>query len=213
MYEQVCKAINLQIKAGLKPVPVSFNLSRLHLLDPEIVEKLVEVRDLYGIPPHLVEVELTEGAFNANNNSFTDTLTKLREKGFAIAIDDFGSGYSSLNLLSHIPVDIVKLDKAFLSDAAETDRGRIVLSSVISMAKNLHLHIVCEGVETEEQANFLRKNECDTAQGFLFSRPISEEAFKGILPIDTDFVSTSETVQPQKDEIEELEELEEVENA
>ncbi len=212
VYEQVCKAINLQIKAGLKPVPVSFNLSRLHLLDPEIVEKLVEVRELYNIPPHLVEVELTEGAFNANNHSFTDTLIKLREKGFAIAIDDFGSGYSSLNLLSHIPVDIVKLDKAFLSESAETDRGRIVLSSVISMAKNLNLHIVCEGVETEEQAQFLRKNECDTAQGFLFSRPITEESFNALLSVDTSFVPKEEETYNAIEEIEELEELEEVDN-
>ena len=109
-----------------------------------------------------------------------DIVTELKKQGFSIAMDDFGSGYSSLNMLRQIPCDILKLDKEFINDSTTDERGKIVVQHVLSMAKNLSLKTVSEGIETVEQAKFLTSSGCDIAQGFLYAKPMKLEDFEKI---------------------------------
>ena len=134
----------------------------------------------YKIPSSLLELELTETASFEDFDKFKETVNELKAQGFSIAMDDFGSGYSSLNMLRQIPCDILKLDRGFINDTTNSERGKIVVQSVLSMAKNLSLKTVSEGIETVEQAQFLTDSGCDIAQGFLYAKPMPVEDFEKI---------------------------------
>ena len=127
-----------------------------------------------------MELELTESVGYEDFDKFIDIVNELKKNGFSIAMDDFGSGYSSLNMLRQIPCDILKLDKGFINDATTDERGKIVVQHVLSMAKNLSLKTVSEGIETVEQAQFLTDSGCDIAQGFLYAKPMPLEDFEKI---------------------------------
>lgn len=180
MWEQACKAIRSWIDRGFTPVPISVNVSRLHLSNEFFIDDLKELIAKYNIPSALLELELTESAGLEDFDKFLDIVTELRANGFSIAMDDFGSGYSSLNMLRQIPCDILKLDRGFINSTTTDERGKIVVKHVLSMAKNLSLKTVSEGIETVDQAQFLTDSGCDIAQGFLYARPMKLEDFERI---------------------------------
>ena len=128
----------------------------------------------------MLELELTETASFEDFDKFLEIVNELKKQGFSIAMDDFGSGYSSLNMLRQIPCDILKLDRGFINDSTTTERGKIVVQHILSMAKNLSLKTVSEGIETEEQAQFLTDSGCDIAQGFLYAKPMSLDDFEAL---------------------------------
>lgn len=180
IWEQACKAIRSWIDRGYTPVPISVNVSRLHLSNEFFIDDLKDLVEKYQIPTELLELELTESAGFEDFNKFIDIVNELKKQGFSIAMDDFGSGYSSLNMLRQIPCDILKLDRGFINSSTTDERGKIVVQHVLSMAKNLSLKTVSEGIETVEQANFLTDSGCDIAQGFLYARPMPLEDFEKI---------------------------------
>ncbi len=180
VWEQACKAIRSWIDRGYTPVPISVNVSRLHLSNEFFIDDLKELIAKYNIPAELLELELTESASFEDFDKFIEIVNELKNQGFSIAMDDFGSGYSSLNMLRQVPCDILKLDKGFINDTTTNERGKIVVQHVLSMAKNLSLKTVSEGIETVEQAQFLTDSGCDIAQGFLYAKPMPLEDFERI---------------------------------
>ena len=192
------------IDEGYEPVPISINVSRVSLESDGIYYTIKYLKDEYHIPPELVHFEITESAYIEDEGHFLQRINLIRSLGFKIAMDDFGSGYSSLNSLKDIPIDIIKLDMGFLNDSSglnsiaseennapsvpvEHDdikiqnRGGTIISSVIRMAQKLKYITIAEGVENEAQVNFLKSIGCDIIQGFLYAKPMPEEAFIKIL--------------------------------
>ncbi len=180
VFEEVCKHIQKLMDLGKEIYPVSVNFSRHHLSNNNMSDKLSSIISKYEVPPRYLEIELTESALQTDNNTMFTTLIRLHKMGFKISMDDFGSGLSSLNLLRTLPCDVLKLDKDFFQQGASTERERIVITMIVKMAQELHMTTVSEGVETEEQAEFLRSIHCDLAQGFLFSKPIPVEEYEAI---------------------------------
>ncbi len=178
--ESVCKCIRNWLNEGVEPVVVSVNLSRVHLYNADLVERLVEITDRYRIPHHLIEFELTETVLFDELGQLINVMVKLKQAGFVLSMDDFGSGYSSLNMLKQLPVDILKLDKAFL-DNFEIDgtgqKEKTIVSHIISMAKALNMEVLAEGVESKSQKDFLLSANCDMIQGYYYARPMKLERF------------------------------------
>lgn len=184
VYDEVCKYLRKRMDLGKKIVRISVNVSRVHLFS--INELVSYVRSLivkYEIPPQYLEFELTETVFTDKVEDTILLMNKLRELGVKVSMDDFGSGYSSLNVLTKLPLDVLKLDKEFLDDFENDSDEKIIIPSVIDMAKKLNLRVVCEGVETKEQVGFLREVGCDYAQGYFYSKPITQEQFDELLEV------------------------------
>lgn len=169
---EVCIMLRRWIDAGVEPVPVSVNLSRLHIYSGDVIGYLIGIIKKYEIPPKYLRLEVTETIFLGDTDKLNDVLTELHSLGFKVEMDDFGSGYSSLNMLKTVPVDTVKIDKEFFADEANTDKSKIVMKHTISMAKDLQMEVIAEGIETEEHVEFLKKSNCDVGQGFYFSKPM-----------------------------------------
>ncbi len=180
VFEQTCKHIRKMLDAKQKVYPVSVNMSRLHLGNNDVLTKLKDIVDKYQVPTHYLEIELTESALQENSGHMFSILFQLHKMGFIISMDDFGSGLSSLNLLRTLPFDELKLDKDFFQQGTSTERERIVITNIVRMAQDLNMTIVSEGVETEEQADFLSSINCDIAQGYLFARPMPMEEYEKI---------------------------------
>lgn len=172
VWDAVCQDIRGWLDSGVHAVPVSVNLSRSELYMEDTLQMMVRTLAEYQIPHNLVEVEITETAALENLKSVKGILREIRESGFLISMDDFGTGYSSLSCLKEMPIDILKLDRAFLEDIENDSRGISITSFVISLAHTLDLKVVIEGVETKEQAEIMRNLNCDIVQGFYFSRPL-----------------------------------------
>lgn len=181
VYEKTFIAFNQWIASGKKPIIISLNVSRAHLNDSKFFERLEQLVDKYQIPAHQIELELTESIFFKELDRLVYVMNNLRKKGFLISIDDFGSGYSSLNLLKTLPIDILKLDREFFSGNKIESNDKIVISGIITLAKGLGLKVVSEGVETSEQALFLKDNLCDMAQGYLFYKPLPMDEFEKLI--------------------------------
>lgn len=181
VYETVCSLLRKWINQGINPIPISCNFSRLHLNSPNFLNKLVDVAQKYHVPTEYIEIELTEMIYINNLVSVSEFINGLKAKGFRTSIDDFGSGYSSLNLLKNIRTDVIKLDKEFLNINNNSNEDKIIIESIVNMSKNLDMYVVSEGVETEEQVEFLKSINCDTAQGFYFSKPVSVQEFEQML--------------------------------
>jgi len=177
MYEMVLRQQRKWMNLGYPVVPVSVNLSRHHIKDERLVEKLVSLLDAYGIESRLIEIEITEGAFIEDQAALISLMKQIKERGFRVSIDDFGTGYSSLSMLTELSADIVKLDKEFLKHS-DSDITKGMLNNVIRLIKDNCMDIVCEGVEIEEQVDFLAKAGCDMAQGYYFSKPIPVAEFE-----------------------------------
>lgn len=161
-------------------IPVSINISRIHAYDDSLTETLINLSTGYKVPASLVPLELTESAYSENEELMYDKIRLLKEHGFQLSMDDFGSGYSTLKMLVERPVDEVKFDRGFLFHM-ENPKYRTLLSHTISMIHDLGLPIIIEGVETETQKDMLLKWGCHQAQGFLFYKPMPAEEFKELL--------------------------------
>lgn len=173
MWKSVCKLLRKWIDEGRNPDPISVNVSRVNIYNPHLVEILNKLITEYRIPPQLLNLEITESAFMEDQALVMKTMKRLHNLGFKIMMDDFGSGYSSLNVLKDMDVDYLKIDMKFLQqDDAFNGKGEKVLTSVVRMAKWLHLPSIVEGVETEEQVDFLKCIGCEYAQGFYYAKPM-----------------------------------------
>lgn len=180
IYEKVLKFLRRNLDEGVSCVPVSANFSRLHLADPEFVDKLIAKAGEHSVPAGLIEIELTESVFFDNYGLIAELIERLHKHGFLISIDDFGSGYSSLNMLKDIPVDIIKIDRGFLKESADSEKQRIIFEAIAQMAERLHIAVVVEGVENEEGVRLMKEYGCSVAQGFYFARPMDEDDFENI---------------------------------
>ncbi len=181
IYEEVCKLIHHWITEGMPVVPISVNVSRVHLNDEHFVEKVKRLVNKYFIPPKYIELELTESMFLNNTEIAISTMKELRKLGFGVSIDDFGAGYSSLNLLKDMTTDVLKLDKEFFRQGDMQKEEQIIVSSIISMAKQLNMKVLSEGVETKMQSDFLKSISCDMAQGYLYAKPMPITQFETLL--------------------------------
>lgn len=177
IWTQACEFLSARKKSGEMLFPISVNVSRLHLNNDAFIEELVKLVNNFEIEPKYLELELTETACLNNEKLFIDIVNKLKEKGFSIAMDDFGTGYSSLNMLRHLPVDILKLDRGFITDSVLDEKGQTVIKCVIDLADKLNMVTVAEGVETPDQVLFLKKAGCKIVQGFLYGRPMDVDKF------------------------------------
>lgn len=182
VYREVFKFIAGRMKEKKPIVPISVNVSRAHLNKMEILSYVRSLFEEYRIRPDMIEFELTENIYIENTEKALQLIEGLHKMGTKVSMDDFGSGYSSLNLLSRLPIDIIKLDKVFLQDE-ELDNhlrenDKIIISCIIDMAKKLRITSLCEGVETLEQSDYLSAIGCELQQGYYFSRPIPKDDFE-----------------------------------
>ena len=177
VYESVFRKIKERLDNDQPIVPISMNISSVHLREDELFIYIKYLFEKYQIPTKYVEFELTESIYIENLEKALNLVHQLQAMGIRISMDDFGSGYSSLNLLNNIPIDILKVDKIFLYGNKLTVNQKIIISSIIEMASKLNIRVVCEGVETSEQANFLTVIGCDMIQGYYYSKPLPEDEF------------------------------------
>lgn len=175
--EQVCCFLKKRIDAGNRYVPIAVNFSRRHIGETDFLEKLCRTVDGYGIPRDLIEVEITESAMMDEAYDIVSFVDSVRKENFNVAIDDFGSGFSSLSLVKDISANVLKIDRSLLSGNCENEKERIVLESIFDFAHRLKLTTIAEGVETREQLGFLRTCGCQLIQGFLFAKPMPEDDF------------------------------------
>ena len=178
MISHVARDQKRWLDAGYRCVPVSVNVSRAHFIENDLAEQIRDMVDEAGCPHDLLELEITESAFFDDKKALVTTIRKLQEYGFMVSMDDFGSGYSSLNSLKDMPLNILKLDAGFFSGDLDNERGEIVVSEAIRLAKSLHMETVAEGVELKEQVDFLARQGCDMIQGFYFARPMPPEDYE-----------------------------------
>ena len=177
VWEDTCRFIKEQLDAGRKLEPISVNVSRINLYKPEFVKTLKDLVDKYDIPTRLLELEFTESAYVDNPQLMLQIMNELQDYGFKVEMDDFGSGYSSLNMLKDVDVDVLKIDMKFLSKTDNADKAVTIMSSIIRMAKWLGIPSIVEGVETQEQIDYLKSIGCTMVQGYYFSRPLPEKDF------------------------------------
>lgn len=159
-------------KKGYRKVPVSVNMSRGHFAVPGFFDRYKEILDKYDIPENSIEIELTESLFYNEMSMLKELINKIHEAGMLCSIDDFGSGYSSLNMLKDVRVDALKLDRVFFLEAEDDRRGKSVVNSVIHLAQSLDLRTISEGVEIRSQVDYLKEMECDYIQGYVFAKPM-----------------------------------------
>ncbi len=184
MLESTCRLIRQWLDEGFPVQPISVNVSRMDLYNPKLMEDIQGCVGRYQIPHELIEFELTESAFVSDNQQLYHLAKALQENHFAVLMDDFGSGYSSLNSLREIPVDVLKIDIKFLPPFEGDERANIILRSVVDMAGKLGLKVVVEGVENKRQAEFLTTIGCRHAQGFFFYRPQPVHEFEKLMKLD-----------------------------
>ncbi len=186
MLRGVCELINKFATMGYKQIPISLNFSRMHMLDENFAKDITEIVDEYGVPHNLIELEMTETSMIDKEEEFKELFEELHARGFTLSMDDFGAGYSSLALLSELKFDIIKFDKSLLAKALDNNNSALVIWSMVDMSKQLNLKTLCEGVETIEQAEFLKNAGCDLGQGYLYSKPIPTEEFEKIMKMTND---------------------------
>ena len=181
VFEQVCRYVRKWMDDGLEMMTISINCSKVHLKNVNFLNEYKSIAEKYNIPKGLLEIELTESIVMEDAEGLTDVIDRIHEAGFSCSMDDFGSGYSSLNLVQTIPVDTLKIDKIFFKkEGVDERRNEAVVSSIISMAKDLEMTTVAEGVEYPEQVLMLRKYNCDLIQGYVFARPMPISEFEKI---------------------------------
>lgn len=176
-----CAQASLWRRRGIDSLTVSVNLSPRQFEQPNLLEVVSSLLKEAGLEPDHLELELTESSLLKNPESAVTTLLGLKEIGVKVAIDDFGSGYSSLNYLKHLPIDVLKIDKSFVREMTIDPRDAAIVMTIISLAHSLELRVIAEGVETEEQLRFLRLLRCDEVQGYLFNKPLPAVEFERLL--------------------------------
>ena len=180
MVSCACKLLHSRSKEGKKLVPISVNLSRHDFVRKNFIDKILGIVDGYDIPHNLIHLEITESAYVEDPKLLINSVKRLKDSGFVVEMDDFGSGYSSLNMLKDVPVDVLKLDFRFIQDSA-SGNGNIILRSIIDMAHAMELGIIAEGVETEEQNELLKSMNCFKIQGYFYARPCPSGEFIKLL--------------------------------
>lgn len=178
MLTEVCRLQAAWIARNEKVVPISVNVSRAHFSKNDLAEHICKIVDFFKVPHSIIELEVTESAFFDDKNALLTIVKKLRGAGFKVSMDDFGAGYSSLNTLKELPLDIVKLDAEFFRGNDEMNRGKLIVEETITLAKKLDMKIVAEGIETREQVDFLKANGCDLIQGYYFAKPLPVKDFE-----------------------------------
>lgn len=178
MLEEVAKQQAKWIAEGWQTVPISVNVSRAHFTREDLAEHICSIVDKYQVPHDVIELELTESAFFDDKQVLLSTVQKLREAGFLVSMDDFGAGYSSLNSLKELAIDTLKIDADFFRGTDSLDRGMLIVSEVINLAKKLNMKIVAEGIESREQVEFLTEQECDLIQGYYYAKPMPLDEFE-----------------------------------
>lgn len=178
IWEEACRFIRRCRDEGFADCPVSVNVSRAHLRDDECILILDDMIKKTGIPRKLLELEITE---TVDDQQVSSKAFQLKEEGFTLLMDDFGSGYSSLNILLETPFDVIKLDKKFMENMMLSSKGRMILEQVVSMANKLGLGLLAEGVETKEQVELLQNIGCDQVQGYYYAKPMAAEDFFELL--------------------------------
>ena len=180
VWNRVCFMLRGWLDEGETPNPISVNVSRVNLFNPNIVRIICDLVDSYEVPRELLQLELTESAYADATLAMKDKVQKLREEGFQVLMDDFGSGYSSLNVLKDIEVDVLKIDMRFFETSEIGGRGENIVASVVRMAKWLDIPTIAEGVEKEEQVEFLKNIGCEYVQGYYFAKPMPAYAYNSI---------------------------------
>ncbi|MEF9945233.1 MAG: GGDEF domain-containing protein [Lachnospiraceae bacterium] len=173
VFEKVCKTIRSWLDQGIRPVKISVNCSRAHLKNTKFIEQYAAIAKQYHTPSEFIEIELTETTVFEDVEYLIHTIEKIHEAGFGCSMDDFGSGYSSLNMIQDIPVDTIKIDRIFFRNSErDMERTKSVIGSIISMAKALSMLTVAEGVEQSSQVEMLKQLQCDYIQGYYFAKPM-----------------------------------------
>jgi diguanylate cyclase (GGDEF)-like protein len=194
VWDRVCSIMQEWEKQKLPPISVSVNVSRADIYNADLADILMELVDTYQISPSRLHLEITESAYTENPKQIIDTVSHLRELGFIIEMDDFGSGYSSLNMLNEMPIDILKLDMKFIQSETAKPNSQGILQFIINLARWMRVSVVAEGVETKEQVLRLSEIGCDYVQGYYFAKPMPKEAFVKLLA-DIEAVDAVESVE------------------
>lgn len=181
MLESACKQIKEWQRLMMPVIPISINQSRQYIHRPAHMRALIDMLKNYNVPSSLIEIEITETAFFDSQVEMAEVVKELHANGFTISMDDFGTGCSSLNMLQNTMIDVLKIDKNFFSQSIDSARGKTIVGSVIAMANDLKIEVVAEGIETNEQIEFLRNTSCQTGQGYYFSKPITVSDFNKLV--------------------------------
>ena len=181
MFECSCRNIRRWLDAGLSVVPVYCNFSRLHFLKDGFARRLHEITEKYHVSSRNLGIEITENMLVEDAQPISDQLRELRGLGYSVAMDDFGSGYSSFGMLQELPVNVIKLDRVFFNRDLQDFRNTSIICAIVSIIKALGMAIVCEGIENEQQIAFLRGIGCDVVQGFYYARPMERSRFEELL--------------------------------
>lgn len=182
--EEVCRFQSTRIRQGLSIVPISVNLSRVDFYNRNLNNDICTLLGQYSLSPEYLKLEITESAYMDRPQELMETISSFQNSGFKVLMDDFGSGFSSLNMLKDVSADILKIDMRFMDDLETSDKAGTILYSIIQMAKSIHMEVIAEGVETESQYELLFSMDCDNIQGYYFYKPLLEEEF--IQKLDTD---------------------------
>ena len=177
MLESSCQLIRQLVDAGKPVYPISVNQSRVLLHNPQYLEKVKEVLQRYDIPKRSIELEVTETVLFMDQGKMLSIMNNLKAEDIPLSMDDFGSGYSSLNMLKDFPFDVLKIDKEFFSESITSEASILILTKIVEMAHGLGIKVICEGVETKDQVEMLRKIGVRYVQGYYYSRPIPGARF------------------------------------
>ena len=180
VWEAVCKFLRSRLDAGKKIVPVSVNVSRLNFYSLDLLIFLLNLIKKYDLEPWMLKLEVTESAYTDNPQQLINIINQFKENGFPILMDDFGSGYSSLNMLKNIQIDILKVDMAFVREIEHSERARTILLMIIGLAKELGMGVVTEGVETQTQLDYITNMGSVDIQGYYFSKPLAVKDFNAL---------------------------------
>ena len=176
--EQACKMLKARLDAGKKIVPISINMSRLHFKRDDFKIYLTKIIDKYKIDRSFTELEITENLLIKNTKKIANVLKELKNENFKIAMDDFGTGYSSLSILKDLPIDSLKIDAGFFKNFKNIKKEDIIIRHIVALAKELEINVVAEGIEEEEEVNYLKEIDCDAVQGYYYCKPITIEEFE-----------------------------------
>jgi EAL domain-containing protein (putative c-di-GMP-specific phosphodiesterase class I) len=177
MLDSACRMLREQLDAGNAIYPISVNQSRMLLNDPDYIRRITDVLQKYQIPEGYIELEITETVLFSEQDKMISILNELKSVNIKLSMDDFGSGYSSLNMLKDFPFDVLKIDKEFFSESITSEASVWILKKIIEMAEGLGIRVICEGVETKDQVEMLQKIGCRYVQGYYYSKPIPAERF------------------------------------
>lgn len=207
IWDKCCQKIRSWIDKGHSAVPISINVSRADIYNPNLPQIILSMIQKYELSPRYLHLEITESAYTENPEQLIEIVSKLKKLGFIIEMDDFGTGYSSLNMLSELPIDILKLDMRFIQKEERKHQDQSILSFIISLAKWMNLKVVAEGIETQSQVHLLKSLNCEFAQGYYYAKPMPQKEFekhllKSEVQINTDGelekITSEEVLQNQK---------------